>query len=340
MKAYLKNSMTIGLGFSVAAAMLMAGQAHGAQVGIAVSALPPDAVSTAEDGATITDNGSYVTVSFAGHRANRAPSSPPSGARAGIRTSLSTAEGAFTGDYLAAGAQGLSFELKYTGGTPPRVTVVLEPTAGLRWFNSVLVNFADADGEWVESNVSFDLQGGWFDARGNADPVAWQTALQDVASIGLNIIQAGAVSQSVSVDNFRLLLENEVWTPPAVLQNRLFARFGVHDPNQLTAEQRALDSSGNGIADWQEIMFTESDPDDALDSLLVKVNRNENGNNEVSWPANAGRVYRVLVADSPSGPFVALKGAEHIAAAARGRQVHVDDDEVPGPRFYRVVQLK
>jgi hypothetical protein len=338
MKAYLKNSMTIGLGFSVAATMLLAGQAFGAQAGISISALPPDAVNTAANGAVIDVSGDYVTIAFSGHRANRSPSSPPPGAEGRIRTSLSTAEGAFTGDYLAAGVQGLAFSLKHTGDTPPRVIVVLEPATGRRWYNTALVNFADADGEWVENNVSFDLAGGWYDARGNRDPAAWDKALQSVASIGLDVLQAGALRQTVSVDNFRLLLPDEVWTPEAVLQERLYSRFGVRDPNQLTAAQRALDSDGDGIPDWKEILFTETDPDG--ESFDVWVRRKQDGSNEVSWRAAAGKPYRVLVADSPAGPFRPLTGAEHVVASAHGRRAHVDNSDDQGSRFYRVVRLQ
>ncbi len=334
MKSYTQasNSVVSLAVIFAAASLLSAGRTQAAQAGITINTLPPETVTLSGGGAVVDDNGEYLTVAFRGRGLT------PGGANAGVRTTLETAQGRFTGDYLAAGVQGLAFDLKHTGLRPPIAEVVLTAGDGTRWLNHAVVSYSDTENTWHGNNISFDLRAGWKMDTGRRDAGAWEAALRNVASIGLNLSQVGTVAQTASVDNFRLLLDNEVVTPEAVLTEVLYARFGVNSVSELTAAQRALDSDGNGIADWKEIMFTESNPDDALDGLLVKVRRTVEGANEVSWPARAGRQYRVLVSDSPAGPFNPLPGAEAVNASVRGRMARTDTTE--GPRFYRVVQVK
>jgi hypothetical protein len=331
--------MTITLAGVVAAGLLTAGQGVAAQAGVSVSSLPQDVDSTPRSGAEVSDSGGYVTVSFPGSL--RSPSSPPSGAAADVRTSLMTTDGPFTGDYVAAGAKGLEFSLKYAGRRPPRVMVVLVPAEGNLWFNDALLKFNETEGVWQPNNISFDLRAGWFDAYGDRNEDAWQAALRNVSAIGLNMRQIGTVNQSASVDHFRLLLDNEVFTPDAVLSERLFARFGVRDRRELTAAQRAQDSDGNGIADYLEIWVMQSDPDTDEGDLMVEVGRTAGGKSEVSWNAIAGGEYAVEVSDSPKGQYRAVAGASRVRADVKGRTTKVDDEDGSGGlRFYRVKQFK
>ena len=340
MKAYTHNSMTVSLAGVIAAGLLTAGQGVAAQAGVSVGTLPPAVDSVPESGAVIRDNGDYITVSFPGSVG--IPTAPPPGAAATVRTSLMTAEGAFTGDYIAAGVQGLSFSLMHTGVRPPRALVVLVSAAGDAWYNDSLLKFNAAENVWQDNNVSFDLRAGWYDLAGNQSEEAWQAALRNVRAIGLDLVQVGSFGQTASVNHFRLLLDNEVETPDAILSERLFARFGVRDLRALTADQRKQDSDKNGIADYLEIWVTQSDPDSEDDGdLMVEVSRTPQGKSEVSWTSVAGGEYAVEVSDSPKGQYRALAGAERVRATVKGRTTKTDEEDGSGGlRFYRVKQFK
>jgi hypothetical protein len=339
MKTYTHNRMMISLAGAVTAGLLAAANGLAAQAGVSVAALPPDVDSVPQSGAVVTDSGEFITVSFPGSL--RSPSSPPKGAAAEIRTRLMTSDGPFTGDYVAAGAQGLAFSIKFTGSEPPRATVVLVPVAGRPWYNSALMRYNAAADVWEANNISFDLRAGWYDGRGNQNADAWQAALRGVSAIGLDLAQVGTIDQTASVDHFRLLLDNEVETPDAVLSEKLFARFGVRDRRELTAAQRAQDSDGNGIADYLEIWVTQSDPDSDEGDLMVEVSRTPQGRSEVSWTSVAGGEYAVEVSDSPKGQYRALAGAERVRATVKGRTTKTDEEDGSGGlRFYRVKQFK
>jgi hypothetical protein len=339
MKTYTHNKVMISLAGAMTFGLLAAVNGLAAQAGVSVSALPPDVDSVSQSGAVVTDSGEFITVSFPGSL--RSPSGPPAGAMAEIRTRLMTSDGPFTGDYVAAGAQGLAFSLKFTGSEPPRAIVVLIPAAGRPWYNSALLKYNAAENVWQANNISFDLRSGWYDGRGNQNPDAWQAALRGVAAIGLDLMQVGTIDQTASVDHFRLLLDNEVETPDAVLSERLFARFGVRDRRELTAAQRAQDSDGNGIADYLEIWVTQSDPDSDEGDLMVEVSRSPEGRSQVSWTSVAGGEYAVEVSDSPNGQYRALAGAERVRATVKGRTTKTDDEDSNGGlRFYRVKQFK
>ena len=340
MKTYTHNRVMISLAGAMTAGLLAAVNGLAAQAGVSVGTLPPDVDSVPQSGAVVTDSGDYVTVAFPGSL--RSPSSPPKGAAAEIRTTLMTSEGPFTGDYVAAGAQGLAFSLKFTGSKPPIATVVLVPAEGRPWYNKALLRYNAAVDAWQANNISFDLRAGWFDGRGDQNPEAWQAALHNVSAIGLDLKQVGTINQTASVDHFRLLLDNEVETPDAVLSERLFARFGVRDRRELTDAQRKQDSDGNGIADYLEIWVTQSDPDSEDDGdLMVEVSRTPEGKSEVSWTSVAGGEYAVEVSDSPKGQYRALAGAERVRATVKGRTTKTDDEAgSSGLRFYRVKQFK
>jgi hypothetical protein len=340
MKTYTHNSMKVSLAGVMAAGLLTAGQSIAAQAGVAVGTLPPAVDSVPESGAVIRDNGEYVTVSFPGSLGG-VPSAPPAGAAATIRTSLMTSEGVFTGDYIAAGVQGISFSLMHTGTRPPRAAVVLVSASGVAWYNKALLKFNEAEGVWQANNISLDLRAGWRNLQGSQNEETWHAALRNVQAVGLDLVQLGSFSQTASVDHFRLLLDNEVETPDAVLSERLFARFGVRDRRELTDAQRKQDSDGNGIADYLEIWVTQSDPDSDEGDLMVEVSRTPQGKSEVSWTSVAGGEYAVEVSDSPRGQYRALVGAERVRATVKGRTTKVDNEDGSGGlRFYRVKQFK
>jgi len=330
MTIYTQRMTLIGLGLSFAVALFTAGQCPAAEAGIVINTQPPT-VEVTTQGAVVQNEDDYVTVVFNGHGGT------PKIVTGTVLATLATADGAFTGNYVGAGVKGLAFRIK-NSASKPRVVVMLTAN-GCTWYNRALVKLGAEPGEWVANNVSLDLLGGWYRDDGKSTAANWDAALRNVEAIGLSMAQVGTASQSVSVDDFRLLLENEVLTPEAVLAQRLFARFGVNSDDALTEAQKALDSDGSGIADWQEILYTQSDPDDGTDDLLIAVHKTPAGQNEVSWSGVAGGRYRVLVADSPAGPFRALTGAEDVSTPVKGRVARPDTEGAAGQRFYRVVQI-
>lgn len=339
MKTYTYKNMMICLASVMTAGMLLAGQVFAAKAGVSVSSVPPNVDSVLRNLATASDVGGYVTVSFPGSL--RSPSQPPAGAAADVRTSLMTTDGPFTGNYLTAGVQGLAFSIKYTGSQPPLATIVLVPEGGRPWYNRALLKFNAEENVWQENNVSFDLRSGWHDGRGNQSEANWQVALANVSAIGIDFLQIGAINQTASVDHFRLLLDNEVETPDAILSERLFDRFGVRDLRDLTEAQRSQDSDKNGIADYLEIWVMQSDPDSDEGDLMVEVHRTAEGRSEISWNTIAGGEYMVEVSDTPSGKYRALSNGTHVRASVKGREARTDEEESNGGlRFYRVKQFK
>jgi len=256
----------------------------------------------------------------------------PPDTMAELAAGVGSRDPAFTGNYVDSEVKGLAFRLAATGAMKPRVVVVIEAeidSVVRRWYNTN-VEISDVDGVWELNNISLDFVAGWTrDGRKNTASF-WAGDLQHVTAVGLIIKPQGAPAQTCSIKEFQLLKANQVATPVALLEDKLPARF----PGGV---DRSQDKDGDGISDVDEIMMTETDPDDPNSALVIKVTRAAEGGVAIEWRGVAAGRYRVLYAADPGDTFTARM--DNVEAMENG-PVRVIDGDGTGTGFYRVQQLK
>jgi len=241
----------------------------------------------------------------------------------------------FTGDYTGAGVKGVTLKASATGATP-RLYVFLEDEVGRRWYLSE-VSAPVPDSGIASSNLSFDRRAGWFTLSSKNSGDDFARVLANVSKLGVELVRTTQNAHSCTISDVRLLLADEVVTPSAVLSATVESRFGVSTLSALNAAQRLQDSDGDGITDVQEIMITETDPDDANSALDVNIVAGPNGEYEMSWNAVAGGKYRILRAAGAGMSFVAVAETQ---TDTNGRGKYVDSAAGIEKCFYRVQQVK
>jgi hypothetical protein len=328
-----RSNVTAGWVVSLAAAFALAAP-HNM---IAETATTWDAApTTIGEGAQITGDGSAVTVSFdAKTQENEMPTVVD------LLVGGANPSSVFQGDL--SGYTGLRLKTAGNGYQPKTAQLVVYRQVGSgsrgycrQWtHNGVAVS--SAPGEWLINLVPLARAQGWgtsFALLRDADEVAlqdaWDGDLENVTMLLLRLEASGLDAQAYSVDQFQLMGPDG---PTEVAQlTSLQAHFGVDTVDELTAEQIAQDSDGDGMSDLNELL-AGMDPNDSSSVLAAKAS----AGNTISWDAVLGASYGVLRSTDLVGGFELIEGG--LVATVTGSMSYTDPDPVVGsPNFYKIVK--
>jgi len=284
--------------------------------------------------------GGAITIQFGAQSAN----SPPSMSCGATVADVGVSDGAFVGDYHAAGVESLTFKIVGDGHVPGTIMAILRTNRGRTWYNSNVQVSATA-GEETVNTVSFDRSAGWDrNERPSVDKDAmWAADLKDVAAVGVTLTQGGIQAQSYTISHFMLLDRYGGTSGPGTLtplEQALLDAFGVTDMAVLTEEQQLRDLDGDGMTDLVEIRSELEDgfADSIFAAEIVEIERD---GVTIRWPCVAGEKYTVLRSDSLFSLFAPLAGAIELEAAETGFMIHRDTATAgTGPYFYRIFKQK
>ncbi len=274
-----------------------------------------------------------ITISFAGQ------AGPPSYVVGTVVADGAAPESPFVGDYIEAGAAGVTFRICGDGNLPLNPSVILVGESGRRWFNPN-VSISQAAGEWILNQVAFDPESGWVCSSGGG-PAEWEDDLRHVVFIGVRLAQGGIGAQSYTIDEFRLIDANGFITPPAdltPLQQALKDRFGVTSIDEIPDAQKAVDSDTDGMTDLYEILC-EYDLNFADSVFVAKPVAADETGITLRWACVAGKKYTVFRSEDLLSGFRTLSGAVDMVAAETGYMTYKDTTATGlGAYFYRILR--
>lgn len=304
MKAtYVKAGLVMAIGFGIVG--LAIHDAGAAQTGVAISAVAPNVQTTTIEGsATITEpNGEYTLISF--RRVTM-----PTLNLIRLTTTATAGGGAFVGDYWAANAHGIKFQLMRTQADWPNVALEVRTASGQRWIYDGLALSGDQN-VWIDHVVPLNYEAGWSESTGNTTPEGWAAARANMEWVGVTTSQRGTTAQTVAVNSFELLDSVPGWepeSPPAGPEP---------DP--------------------------EPEPDIAL--LIRRIRRTAQGRPAITWPVRRlGRDYRIQVSENLRD-WRDLEGGDitpssDLDVGDEIEQTDTEDEaETAAARFYRVIEL-
>lgn len=265
----------------------------------------------------------------------------------GISLSPSSADPAkrFVGDFTAAGISSVSFTVQNaTGGTVGSSSTLTLITDTRMWTIRVSALFPTVAGGVATNRISLRREDGWNAVilAGEDPDQVWQSSLASVTRLSLDLAKgSGPVTltiSGVSIDGDRAIVS---LTP---LQDALMARFGVTDAADVSADQAAIDSDGDGMSDLAEILSVHDAAFYATTAFKARADSTDAGI-VITWGCKAGAVYKVLRTSDlrVGGSFV--EGAEGVEVVAKDivatetGYMYITDPETNGSNeyFYRVI---
>jgi len=278
-----------------------------------------------------------VTVAFAAK-----PSSAPPSLRQ-CELIAGNASGAFSGNVLANGADGISFKIAGDGSQPSLNQVIIRAprtdTEDFVW-TSTSIAVSAVPGEWTTCVVPLNRSaGGWTcqygtDAWGeNEYQELWDGNITKVSAMSVLIRPGTDAAESYSVSEFQIIGDAGAYT--AVL-SPLEAYFGVSSFGELTDEQKLQDSDGDGMSDINEIV-AGMDPNNAESVLALTKIAPIEGGYEIEWPVVIAGTYGVLRSSDLGSGFELIAGG--LTADATGSMTYPDTTVEAGKAyFYKVVK--
>lgn len=306
---------------------------------VAADSAPADGWQIADTGigsgsvSVLQGEGNAVTVSFP------AQGSPPSPIVADLLIGGSNPDNAFTGNLLEKGYSGIRLRITGGGAVPAELSLVIYQVEGtnIREWKYGAIAVSEIPGEWMITLAPLVREKGWtteYKSVKRSPDVLWTTDLSAVQAMFIRISPSGSAAQSYSVADVQLTGPGVI-SEPAKL-TALEAYFGVSSAEALTAEMRALDSDGDGMSDYHEIL-AGLNPYDATSVLSARVAIAATGNT-VSWEGVLGGSYGVMRSSNLA------EGFELITSGIQGTytgQVLTYEDTAPAqgkPNFYKVVR--
>ncbi len=184
--------------------------------------------------------------------------------------------------------------------------------------------------------------------RNSSTASNWEADLADVDVIGLEIQQGGRDAQSYTIAGFVIrdssgaAIAGEAELSP--LERDLLDAFNVSTVSALSIQQRLLDSSGDGMADWERIL---AEHDDAFYLGIFSVRKivaTDDGV-QIRWPAVKGSVYDVhrspiaSIAD-PNAYQPVSQGVGLVAADTHNMPFVDETAQKVGDYIYRVIRVQ
>jgi len=192
--------------------------------------------------------------------------------------------------------------------------------------------------EWTVRKIPFDVDQGWTRAGYAADTlVAWNSDLSDVHALFLRIVPTGTTqAQTFSISDLQLIGKGDgAISEPATL-SPLQAYFGVNSAEELTADMLRLDSDGDGMSDYHELL-AGLNPYDASSVLAAQVAKTTMSNT-VSWQGVLGGRYGVMRSNNLLEGFK-LIAADRICGFTGELMTFEDSAPVEGePNYYKIVK--
>lgn len=317
-------------GLLIAAAALAAASALAASSGAVASSVAGIRTLGMAD-ASIAGDG-LITLLFQDLN-DAAKIAPPSYNAVKFLLDTSVSGGAFVGNYVGGGIDGMKVTVSCSGPAAP-VRAWLRTAGGRLWVNDSMVGKSDGV---VTYTIPFTSAGGWrrSDKAGTDLDALLAMDLEKVQSLGFEVKQDGLVAQTVSVEDVRLY--GDSFMTEAAILSRIAQHFGtapLSSANDLPADLLAKDSDKDGTTDvadviaGREVMFLA----EVLRSQATASGRGV----LLRWPCINGRTYTVYRSLEIDGDY------ESIARLTAVNNEFMEYEDVGasglGPYYYRVVR--
>lgn len=251
----------------------------------------------------------------------------------------SSPDNMFTGDLAGKGYSGARFKINGDGTLPAGLKLIIfqRLSRTIRTWAHDGISVSSTPGEWRISQIPLVLDKGWFTTYKSSrytDQEMWDMDLADVQMLLIRIVPSGMDAQTYSITDFQLTGPGVI-SEPAVL-TPLQAYFGVDSVVDLTDDMRKIDSDGDGMSDYNEIL-AGLNPYDASSVLAASVALNAAANT-VSWQGVFGATYGVMRSNNLLEGFQLIAGGRK--PSFTGEIMTFDDtNPVSGkPNYYKVVK--
>ncbi len=281
--------------------------------------------------ASVQASGDAVTVSFP------AQGDPPSPMICDLLIGGADPSSQFTGDLLTRGYSGIRMKIASNGFKPASVSVMIRQQEGryLREWGNANIQVSERPGEWTVSLLPLTRDPHWttaFDSAKRTKDQLWDADIRAVQSMILRIIPAGTNEQAYSVSDFQLVGPGVI--SEAANLTPLQAYFGVSSIEEMSPDMFGLDSDGDGMTDYQEIL-AGMDPHSSTSVFAAGVDVGGT-QNTVSWSGVLGKRYGVMRANNLAEGFSLI--ATGIECKSTGVMTYTDNSPVLGAaNFYKTV---
>ncbi len=251
----------------------------------------------------------------------------------------SSPDNMFTGDLAGKGYSGARFKINGDGTLPASVKLIIfqRLSRTIRTWTHDGVRVSSTPGEWRISQIPLVMDKGWYTTYTSSRYTVqemWDMDLADVQTLLIRVVPSGMDAQTYSISDFQLtgpgvISESAVLTP-------LQAYFGVDSVADLTEEMRMIDSDGDGMSDYNEIL-AGLNPHDASSVLTARVTVAPAANT-ISWQGVFGATYGVMRSNNLLEGFQLIAGGRK--PSFTGEVMTFDDtNPVSGkPNYYKVVK--